>query len=104
MTIRMFCKIEDVLGLQRNAIKIGIMDEEKRTTVNLKNIQSTHSKLVTSRYRYKRTSQRDVHTSIIVSKSVEMVDLTIALFAKFRVNGNIFDILNIGKMQQSIII
>ncbi|MYB96084.1 IS1 family transposase [Candidatus Poribacteria bacterium] len=42
--------------------------------------------------------------SIIVSKSVERVDLTIALFAKFRVNGNIFDILNIGEMQQSIII
>ena len=33
---------------------------------------------------------------IIVSKSVEMVDLTIALFARFRVNGNVFDILNLG--------
>ena len=36
--------------------------------------------------------------SIIVSKSVEMVDLTIALFARFRANGNVFDILNIGEM------
>ncbi|MDE0636442.1 MAG: hypothetical protein OXI43_11395 [Candidatus Poribacteria bacterium] len=27
--------------------------------------------------------------SIIVSKSVEMVDLTIALFARFRTNGNV---------------
>ena len=34
--------------------------------------------------------------SIIVSKSVEMVALTIALFARFRVNGNVSDILNIG--------
>ena len=34
--------------------------------------------------------------SIIVSKSLEMVYLTIALFAKFRVNGNVFDILNLG--------
>ena len=34
--------------------------------------------------------------SIIVSKSLEMVDLTIALFAKFRGNGNVFDILNLG--------
>lgn len=31
--------------------------------------------------------------SIIVSKSIEMVDLTIALFARFRVNGEVFDIL-----------
>lgn len=30
--------------------------------------------------------------SIIVSKSIQMVDLTIALFARFRVNGSIFDI------------
>ena len=30
--------------------------------------------------------------SIIVSKSEQMVDLTIALFARFRVNGSIFDI------------
>ena len=30
--------------------------------------------------------------SIIVSKSVQMVDITIALFAKFRVKGSIFDI------------
>ncbi len=30
--------------------------------------------------------------SIIVSKSVQMVDITIALFTKFRVNGSIFDI------------
>ena len=31
--------------------------------------------------------------SIIVSKSLQMVEITIALFAKFRVNGSIFDIL-----------
>ena len=41
--------------------------------------------------------------SIIVSKSVEMVDLTIALFARFRSNGNVFDILNIGEMPPNII-
>ena len=42
--------------------------------------------------------------SIIVSKSVEMVDLTIALFARFRVNGDIFDILDDGEMIPIIII
>ena len=38
--------------------------------------------------------------AIIVSKSLEMVDLTIALFARFRVNGDVFDILKIGKSRQ----
>ena len=31
--------------------------------------------------------------SIIVSKSIEMIDLTMALFARFRVNGNVKEIL-----------
>ncbi len=42
--------------------------------------------------------------SIIVSKSVEMVNITVALFARFRVNGDVFDILKIGQTQFRIII
>ena len=34
--------------------------------------------------------------SIIVSKSVEMVNITIVLFARFHINGDVFDILKIG--------
>lgn len=41
--------------------------------------------------------------SIIVSKSIEMVNLTTVLFARFRINGDVFDILKIGQAEPRII-